>query len=432
MNINQALTEPQEDFVFSESLHPAFVGGFGAGKTEAGITRAFKLSLENPQGRVALFAPTYDLIRTNFWGRVEAKAIEWGLTGRLNKAENSFTFGGGRGQILFKTMDNPDKIIAYEVTDAILDELDTLPEEKAREVWHKVNARCRAKKRNGARNTCGVTTTPEGFKLVYQLWGQNIQPGYELIKAPTRSNLSLPDDYVDKLRAMYPPQLLAAYLEGEFTNLVSGSVYPTFDKLLNHTDETIRGPFQGNPGEQLHVGLDFNVNNMTAIVCVVRNNEPRALRELTKIADTPAMCEELRRAFPGHQIFIYPDASGQNGSSKDASNSDLAILHAAGFILRLKNGDSGGYYNPKVKDRVASVNRMLLDGRGQRQLRVNTKLCPQLTMCLEQQVYAKDGTPDKTSNKDHANDAIGYFIAFVYPVIKPVATRTTHSNHMQR
>ena len=425
MNINPTLTKPQSEFAVSTEKWPAFVGGYGAGKSEALITRVLLLLLINPKGPVGYFAPTFDLIRLIAWPRFLAKCDEWGLKATLNKSENTLTLKRG-GRVIFRTMEDPKRIVGYELADAAIDELDTLKEDHAEEAWRAINSRCRLKKPNGEPNTVAVATTPEGFKLVYRLWEEDPKPGFKLYRAPTSSNPFVPPGYVEQLRAQYPPHLLKAYLEGLFTNLVSGSVYPDFDRKLNHTDDVIIG------NEPLHVGMDFNVNNMTAIVCVMRQGEPSAVREFTKIRDTPAMCAALRKAFPDNPIYVYPDASGQNGSSKDAADSDLQILKNARFQLFLKPGIKSGYYNPKVKDRVAAVNRMILDGNGFRRFRINTRACPTLAQCLEQQVYAKDGTPDKSQGKDHGNDALGYFLSYVYPVTKPIATHGTQIIHTGR
>jgi hypothetical protein len=106
--------------------------------------------------------------------------------------------------------------------------------------------------------------------------------------------------------------------------------------------------------------------------------------------------------------------------------SDLRLLQEAGFIVCAKDA------NPRVVDRVTSVNSMILNAEGQRRLLVNTKACPELTLCLEQQVYDKNGAPDKSQGKDHLNDALGYLIHFLWPVVKPVATRETQIVHVGR
>ena len=142
-------------------------------------------------------------------------------------------------------------IVGYEVAHSILDELDTLPMDKAREVWNKVIARNRQK--CSMQNTVAVATTPEGFRFVYERWVKNPAPGYVIYKARTADNAAnLPPDYIQNLQNTYSSSLLAAYLDGEFVNLNAGSVYPEFDRALNATDETI------NPDEVLHIGMDFN------------------------------------------------------------------------------------------------------------------------------------------------------------------------------
>jgi len=36
-------------------------------------------------------------------------------------------------------------------------------------------------------------------------------------------------------------------------------------------------------------------------------------------------------------------------------------------------------------------------------------------------VWGENGEPDKKQDKDHMNDAGGYFIVYDYPVIKPAS-----------
>lgn len=188
-------------------------------------------------------------------------------------------------------------------------------------------------------------------------------------------------------------------------------MYPCFDRRLNHSSavELEREP--------LHVGMDFNVLNMTAIISVIRDDLPIAVAELTGVRDTPAMAQKLTDLYvsAGHPVTIYPDASGQNTSSKSASESDLSILRQRGFTVVVDSR------NPAVRDRINAVNSMLLNETGERRLLVNTDRCPKLTEALEQQAYDASGDPDKTSGNDHPNDAVGYFVVKRYPITKRIA-----------
>lgn len=400
------LTGPQYDFVTATDPFPALVAGFGAGKTHAAVTRALALKLQYPRQNVAYYLPTYDLVTTIAFPRFLESLELWGLPHKQNK-NDKMVHVEGAGSFIFRTMDAPERIIGYEVADSLVDELDTLPEDKARHAWNKIIARNRQKKPDGSMNTVGVATTPEGFRFVYDRWVRQGGPGYRIIKASTLSNAAnLPDGYIDSLRSTYPSNLLAAYLDGEFVNLVAGSVYPEFDRRLNASAERIQ------TGEALHVGMDFNVGKMSAVVHVLRGDEPHAVKEYTGLLDTPAMAALLKREHEGHKILVYPDASGNSRKSNNASESDLAILRQAGFAVRVNPT------NPRVKDRVLAVNKMI-HSEGARRYRVNPETCPELVESLEKQAYDKHGEPDKSGGLDHVVDAAGYFVAYRYPIRKP-------------
>ena len=378
-----------------------------SGKTHAGIWRSLRFKLSYPKQNVAYYLPTYDLVTRMAFPRFEETLTEANIPYRVNKNEAVIDLER-RGSVIMRTMDNPARIVAYEVADSIADELDTLTVEKARDVWNKIIARNRQKKPDGSLNTVGVATTPEGFRFVYDRWQKNQSPGYRLFRASTMSNAAnLPEGYIDSLKATYPPNLLSAYLEGEFVNLTSGSVYAEFDRSANACDTTIQ------PSEPLHVGMDFNVGQMSAVTFMLRDGLPHAVDELTGILDTPAMIATIKARYEGHAILVYPDASGQSRKSNNASESDVALLRQAKFNVLVAPG------NPAVKDRVMSVNAMIcrtVGGGQERRMRVNVDRCPSFVEALEKQAYDKNGEPDKTSGFDHLNDAAGYFMFYRYPV----------------
>jgi phage terminase large subunit-like protein len=400
------LTKPQHALVTSKAQFPAFVGGFGSGKTEALMNRALAKKLQYPKLNIAYYLPTFDLARTIGFPRLCEKLEDLRIPFLLNKTYATIEIGkGAMGNVLFRTMDNPERIVGYEVADSFVDELDTLKMDDARMVWNKIISRNRQKKHDGELNTVAVGTTPEGYRFVYERWARNEEAsrkdGYELIKASTVSNArNLPKGYIESLRATYPSNLLSAYLDGEFVNLVSGSVYPQFDRVLNRTSAVVRA------GEPLHIGMDFNVGNMAAVVYVVRDGKAHAVKEFVGLMDTPAMVQALKGNYPGHMIIVYPDSSGKSRRSNDASISDISLLRQARFNVIVNT------QNPAVKDRVLSMNKMI----EARNLLVNVDECPLFTESLEKQAYNKNGEPDKTSGFDHLNDAGGYAIVQKWPI----------------
>lgn len=419
-----SLNRPQAQFLELPRKYKALVAGFGSGKTWAGCAGQCRHSWEHPRINAGYFAPSYPLIRDIFYPTMEEVAHDWGLTAKVNESNKEVHLFSGRryrNTIKCRSMEKPGDIVGFKIGHAQIDELDLLKREKAALAWRKIIARMRYKV-DGLRNGIDVTTTPEGFKFVYQQFVKEVREKPELaalygvVHASTYENeLFLPDDYIPSLRASYTPQLIEAYIRGQFVNLASGSVYANFDRKLNHTPERIK------EGEVLHVGMDFNVLNMTAIVNVVREALPLSLAELTKVRDTPAMAQLLKERYvaKGHQVVVYPDASGQNTSSKNASESDFTILRAAGLAVQAPSA------NPSVRDRINAVSALVLNDAGKRRWKVNTDTCPTLTEALEQQAYDLNGEPDKTSGHDHPNDAVGYFLVHRWPIVARITTART-------
>lgn len=403
------MTQPQADFYQLTEKYPAFVGGFGTGKTETLANCAIRDALESSSALIALYEPTYDLVRLILAPRMEEKLTDMGIRYKYNKQENIiYTSSGQCGDFVLRTLENPARIIGYESYRAHVDEIDTLKKDQAKLAWQKIIARNRQRPEGIEKpfNRVSAYTTPEGYRFVYDTWGRNPKPGYVMIQAATYTNPFLPDDYVQTLRESYPPALIDAYIEGKFTNLTTGSVYPDFSRTLNHTNDTMQA------GEPVLIGMDFNRLHMSAVVYVMRDGWPVAVDEVTDGRDTPWMADLIVERYKrkGHAVQIFPDASGQNSSSKNASESDLSILKKAGLAVRVNST------NPAIADRVNAVNALILNGQGERRLKVNTHRCPHLTDGLEQQAYDKNGMPDKSSGIDHVIDAAGYPLAHLFPI----------------
>lgn len=398
------LTKPQEEFFDSNCRFPLFCGGYGSGKTETKILKALSDKIQNPDGDIALYDPTYDLARLNTIPRLLNYLDDMPVKYTYDKQAN-IVYLHGYGKFIIRTLDNPMRIVGYEVWRSHVDELDTLPQNKAEDAWARIIARNRQKVESGAENKVFAYTTPEGFRFCYDRWIRKADESYKIVYAPTYSNPHVPEDYIESLKATYPQSLLDAYLEGKFVNLRSGTVYNSFDRERNRSSEKIR------PKEPLFIGCDFNVTKQAAVVHVLRNGIPHAVDELVDMYDTPAMVETIKERYPEHNITIYPDASGKSRKTVNASQSDISLLRQAGFKVKAYNA------NPAVKDRVAAVNNAFEKGK----YFVNTDTCKEYTRCLEQLVYDKNGQPDKTSGLDHITDAGGYFIAYEFPIVRRTA-----------
>lgn len=425
INFSPKLNLPQARFIESEMKYLAYVAGFGGGKTWAGCSSNSKFAFEYPKVNQGFFAPSYRHIEDIYYPTIEEVVHDWGLKCRIsvsNKEVHIYEGRRYRSTIICRSMEDPSAIVGFKIGNAIIDELDVMKTSKAELAWRKIIARMRYKE---APNRVRVTTTPEGFKFVYNQFESQLRDNeklrtlYGIIRASTYDNAkNLPEDYIPSLLMSYPRNLINAYLKGLFVNLTSGTIYDQFDKDKNHSDAELE------EGEPIFVGMDFNVGNMSAIIHVIRNGQPIAVDEVTKGYDTPDMIRIIGQRYwnetgqgvyeKTRQINIYPDASGKNRKSQNATDTDISLLEDAGFSVFKEES------NPPVKDRINSMNTMFCNSLGIRRYLVNTRRCPKYTESLQKQVWGKNGEPDKEGGFDHTNDAGGYFIYYQFPVTRRV------------
>lgn len=402
MEINIPLTAPQKEFILCEAPYPAMVAGLGAGKTFAATIR-FVLQMMQEKGiNTLLGMPTYDLLRMRAIPGFEEVLAQIGLPFKTNKSEY-FIDVLGYGKIYFRSYDRPERWVAFEVAKTLLDEIDTLPKEKATLVWRKASERTRQKSKSG--NSIGVVTTPDqginGF--VYQKWVKQKQEGYELIKASTLSNPYLPESYVQQIRNNYDPILAELYIEGEFVSLNDKKVYHFFNRETHHTGRKIQ------QGDRLHIGIDFNIGGCCATTWIIEGKTPIAVDEFIS-HDTQDFVNNLTR-YKGHNLTVYPDASGKRNTS-NAVSSDIDIINNAGYAVDAPES------NPFVRDRINCFNALLAHDK----IKVNCSKCPELANALETQGYTDKNEPEKFNEHpaiDDWADCSGYFIHRRFSILRP-------------
>jgi hypothetical protein len=389
-----------------DTKYRAYVSGFGGGKTFVGCLDLLIFASQNPKTRQGYFGPTFPSIRDIFFPTIEEAAHLMGFVVDIkvsDKEVHLYRNGFYYGTIICRSMDNPGSIVGFKIARALVDEIDILPMDKAKLAWSKIIARLRLVI-PGIVNGIGVTTTPEGFKFVYNQFKLDPTVSYSMVQSTTHENEKyLPPDYIDTLLETYTEELASAYINGQFVNLTSGTVYKSYDRATHRSCEVI------NEDEPLFIGMDFNVTKMAFTVYVRRGDVWHAVDEAKDGYDTPAMIDLIKERYTVNRIHIYPDATGKNRKSVGASETDIALLEKAGFSVRAHNT------NPAVKDRINATNIAFEKGL----LRVNDTKCPETARCLEQQCYDINGQPDKKSGNDHQNDATTYPIAYEMPIIRP-------------
>jgi hypothetical protein len=373
--------------------------GYGAGKTRALCAKAVMLAAVNQGFIGAVMEPTGPLIRDIWQNDFEnfLEAYEIPYTFRASPLpEYMLHLPGGDTKILCRSFENWSRIIGLNLAWVLADEIDTVTPSIANKAFPKILGRLRA----GNVRQFGAASTPEGFRWMWTTFGSEQakdRQDRKLIKMRSADNPHLPPDFIERLEANYDPNLLKAYLDGEFVNLTTGTVYDRFDRtkhVISSVPDTDREP--------LRIGVDFNVGNMSAIIGVKLANNLLVIDEISGAHDTDALAQQIKARYSTRRIYIYPDASGGNRST-NATQTDIQILESYGMSNQSPRA------NPPVRDRVAAVQALLENGKGQVRLQVS-HTCKRLIECLELQCYTEKGDPDKDAGHDHMNDALGYLI----------------------
>ncbi len=388
--------------------------GYGAGKTRALCAKALMLAVANQGFIGCVMEPTGPLIRDIWQNDFEQflEAYDIPYTFRASPLpEYMLHLPGGDTKILCRSFENWARIIGLNLAWVLADEIDTVTPSIANKAFPKILGRLRS----GNVRQFGAASTPEGFRWMWNTFGSDdakARTDRHLIKMRSVDNPHLPPDFIERLEANYDPNLLKAYLDGEFVNLTTGTVYDRFDRA-KHVTNTI----PNNGDEPLRIGVDFNVGNMSAVIAERLGNSLLVIDEISGAHDTDALAREIKCRYPNRRIYIYPDASGGNRST-NATQTDIQILESYGMSNQSPRS------NPPVRDRVAAVQALLENGKGQVRLQISI-VCKRLIECLELQCYTEKGEPDKDAGHDHMNDALGYLVWREFNPLHANAGRST-------
>lgn len=200
--------------------------------------------------------------------------------------------------------------------------------------------------------------------------------------------------------------------EGQFVGY-AGLAYYAF------SEENMDFDLQWNEGETVHVGMDFNVNPMTATLNHVRGDEVLQFGEVyLNNSNTFEMCEHLLKLFPANQAVVYPDSTGKHESS-NAQRSDIAILRKSGFRISTRS------VPPRIQNRVNAVNSLHKTFEGKTRYKINPRNCPKTVNDWNKVERLDDGRLDKSqegAGLKHISDAEGYLIDMLFPIQRTIAT----------
>jgi len=409
----------QEGFHSSPAVFKGFSGPVGSGKSQALCFEALNLAYLNRDCTGVVGAPTFPMLRdatfTSFRYLLDSNEVPY----EYLKSENSVYLPEANSKILFRSLDNYERIRGTNLAWFGVDELTYCRPE----AWQRLEGRLRDRK---AKRLCGFASwTPKGYDWVYDRFiGPDKKDGHEAFFA--KQNVTLGSFY-ERLKSSYDERFYKQEALGEYLNVFAGQAYHAFSRQ----GQVRSGPgVEFNAHEALWWAIDFNVNPMCSVIGQTYKGIVRVIDELIlPNSNTLALCEEfLERTTPFFTgsplgVYVYGDASG-DGRRTSATRTDWQIIkdffgrYPERFHVQFRVPSANG----PVKDRVNCVNAVLLNYNGQRRMALNKK-CRELAKDFEQLAWKSDpnGNPlaeiDKSDPmRSHVSDALGYYCAREFPM----------------
>lgn len=256
---------PKQAEFFADVLNPSqlkyltYVGGVGSGKTIIGclITIALAVTYPGdylvsrqfmPELRITTYKTLLDMLPKEL-------VVEHRVADAIIRVRSA---NGGTSNILFRGLDDPDKLRSLNLNAAYIDEASQVSEA----AFTLLQTRLRGPH---IRRIYG-TTNPAGHDWIYQLFfkqdgfGEAAKKLFKLIRAPSTENTFLPDGYVESMMSTFSQERIQREIMASF-DAFEGMVYPEFRR-----DVHVIPPFKLDKNWPRYMGMDHGYRNPSAAI----------------------------------------------------------------------------------------------------------------------------------------------------------------------
>ena len=392
------LTKPQKKVVKSKARFKVLVTGRRFGKTHLAIRQLIKHA-SLPDKKVWFVCPSYRQAKQVCWTALKDRLSELNWIKKTNESDLSINLINGSVIALRGADRSYDSLRGVGLDYLVMDEFADI----ASEAWYEVLRATLSDRKGGAM----FTGTPRGYgNWAYDLYCKGgVDKDWESFQFTTLDGGQVDDEEVESAKSDLDERTFRQEYLATFETY-AGSIYYNFErednvKVLKDNNTT------------LHIGMDFNIDPMSAAVFQIENNVINFIDEIIIYSsNTEELVKEIESRYPERKIIVYPDPACRQRKTSAGGRTDLTILQNAGLTVRVKNA------HPQIRDRINAVNSRLKNTNEQRMMFIDPK-CKNIIRGLERHLY-KEGTtqPDKDSGFDHMNDAIGYAVDYLFPIRK--------------
>jgi PBSX family phage terminase large subunit len=402
--------------------HILYCGGVGSGKTLIGCITVLSWAVLYPGDYLIArqFFPELKITTLKTFLELCPKELikEYRVADGIIKIK---AVGGKVSNIIFKQLEEPDKLRSLNLSGAYIDE--------SSQVSEAAFMLLQGRLRGGGPMKLILTTNPNGHDWQYQWFvkqdmikDKEDRKNFCLIKAPSTENVHLPPKYVANMMASWSDERIQREIMGSF-DAFEGMVYHEFRRdvhvvqpfVIPSTWTRIMGIDHGyrNPAAVLWAAIDYDEN-----VYIYRELYKREwlIEELCKGKQEDGAYEPGINKLTGKEVIEYakidPSTRARRGTT-GGSDFDAYIEHLpSGFPLGMANNEKTAGI-----DRVKSY--LKIDPKTNKPKLFIFNTCPNLIEEMSQYRYRElnTGQQGKQNEKeepakvnDHANDSLRYLI----------------------
>jgi hypothetical protein len=395
---------------------PVVPAGRRSGKTERAKRFLAKQAMKNPNEKYFAAAPTHDQAKKIWWDDLKKLCLSVTHHKQPSETERKIFMPNGT-EIHVIGLDKPQRIEGIDWTGGVIDEIaDIKPEALEANIMPALNTVNPT--RPDYRAWCWFIGVPDGLNHYYDLaqYAETANdPDYGLFH--WKSEEILPDDVINAAkRTMSKKQYQQEYCASFET--ASGRIYEDYSKE-NATDESIK------EHEQLWWMHDQNYTPLSSAIGVKRGSSLYLLDEIVlESAISRQSAIEFCERYEGHKnkhVVIYGDPAGKAGE-KHGHASDYTDIEDVLKENGWKYTRNVARSHPAIKDRQNAVRAKIQTASGDVSLFINPNTAPWCHKGLATVQLQKGSSfqEDQKNQYQHITTAIGYCIAFEWPIIQPV------------
>jgi hypothetical protein len=356
----------------------------------------FPRAVNMPDTKHWYVAPTYKMAKDIAWEEVKRIVPELYID-RLNETELSVRLRN-RSVIQLKGAEDPDSLRGPGLDSIVYDEYAF----QKPKVWDVTRPMLSDRKGTGI-----FISTPSGYNHFYDLYcAAKVKSDWAAFQFTTIQGGNVAAQEIEEARSDLDIRIFRQEYEASF-EMLAGRVYYAYDRDKNAQ------PLEDNPSLPLLVGMDFNVNPMTAALANRVGDQVHFFGEIViPNGNTDEMARVIKQRFPGRSVRVYPDPTGNaRKTSAPVGQTDFTILRAAGFQVLAPT------HPYPVADKINTVNAGFCTAAGSRRIFIDSAKCPQMAKGFDGLTY-REGTsePDKSLGLDHMTDAAAYLVLWELPL----------------